>query len=216
MKPTYSVLLVLNKTQWHDPEYQAILSRVKTFYFPKADIQFYSMNTSVDNIQWEKASVNSTAASEGYLIKRDFYDKNFTKPSLKWGWSKQIAIDIMCVVLRGKDVHDGVIQGACDIAASTQGMIETWVKGDVGDKYYLPNGVGEISALECNLMHEISHSIAAYNGIFDRTHQLQDIINGNKPKKEILQYISVTPKYVYNKAGFRTLRNYFRKIWNLF
>ena len=216
MKPTYSVLLVLNKTKWSDPELQAILSRIRLFFFSKVDLQFYCMHTAVENIPWVKQVVDSTATAEGYLIDRVFYDNNFTKAALAWGWRTQIPVDIMCVVLRGKDVHDGVIQGACDIAASTQGMIETWVKGDVGDKYYLPNGVGEISALECNLMHEISHSIAAYNGIFDRTHQLQDIINGNKPKKEILQYISVTPKYVYNKAGFRTLRNYFRKIWNLF
>lgn len=216
MKPNYSVLLVLNKTQWSDPEFQAILSKVRTFFFPRADINFYTTNSSVENILWNKEAVNSTETDSAYMINKEFYDKNFTRLALKWGWDKQIAIDIMCVVLRGQDVHDGIIQGACDWAGSQNGMVETWVKGDVNDKYYLPNGIGDIPALECNLMHELSHAIAFYNGIDDRTHFLQDRFNGNKPKREILNYISITPKYIINKAGYRTLRNYFRKIWDLF
>jgi len=216
MKPTYNVLMMLNKTQWSDAEYQAILSKVRMFYFPKADIRFYSTNTSVENVQWYKTPVTSTEATEAYMIDRNFYDKNFTKPALKWGWDKQIGIDIMCVVLRGSDVHDGVIQGACDWAGSQNGMVETWVKGDVHDKYYLPNGVGEIPALECNLMHELSHAIAFYNGVADMTHPLQDRVNGNKPKPEILNHIYITPKYLVNQGGYRSLRNFFRRVWGLF
>lgn len=214
--PSYNVLLVMVNSAWEYVELQKTLDRIKEYYKPYATLHFYIRYQNNQAIKWidQTFTTNFWVRTDKH-IDATFYDNTFVKPSLKYTWDLNIPVDIHAVVLPENLVRTATTRGACDWGNSNAGMVECWIAGDTKDMYRF-NGEPVISGLEANLAHEICHAIKFYNGQRDDTHDLMLREKGNLPSPLCLSTIKATPLYYANKSGFRTIRNWMRRVWNLF
>lgn len=219
--PQYNVLLLMNRSAWVKSKLFSELAAIRDFYAQgdgvnKAIVTFHILDTAVEDIKWVDAKIDSTTGqSTDKLIDREFYDKNFVRPALRWGWKTQIPVDILCVVLPEWQIETRTTRGACDWGGSNAGMVECWIAGDVNDKYRF-NGTPVVSGLQANLAHELKHAMHFFNKTPDTTHRLLNKEYGNYPLATDLSGIRVTADYTENKTVTRYWRNYFRQLWSLF
>jgi hypothetical protein len=216
MKPLkVNCLLMFNSCSWDQGRKSEELQKVRNWFLPQVEITFFQTDTNFKDIKWIDGAIESAynvGMSTGKIIDPKDYDAKFTRTSLGWGWRNNTPIDICAAVLDTPEWKGGIIQGArCD---SEQGSVETYILAGSERAGLFSEGKMIATSLYSILIHELSHAMSTLTGVPDRTHSLLKMPL-NIPSENIKMDFIPTPTFTYNKAYFRTLRNFWRKVWNL-
>jgi len=210
--PEFNVLLVFSRCPWDSASRQSILDKVKGFYAPSVKLNFTVKDQDFGNVTWDPPRqyvTNRGLVSLGRFINEAWYDDNVTRYALKLSKQRQEAYHAVILVLPITDWPTSDLRG--NFGDCTQGVAQIYICGPQG--YNLMWNGMTTPYLYAYLQHELSHFIAAFLGVKDRTHD--NLQWDSTIPARLLEDYKVTPFYAWYRGVMYAARNTWRTFWGI-